>query len=137
VTKIISCLLVLLLLPAAAVAQPTDLYCSGTTYYYAKGIHQQPKLIEADSLPVRLDAAGKTMVTRLYDAVASLGYHEAGTEIISEMHFYNPRILNNKIIYEVVHLNPDSGDMVRYLVSDEPKLYPSFSGRCRTKNILY
>jgi len=126
-----------MLLPAAAYAQPKDFNCTGTTFYYTKGINQQPKLIEDDSLPVRLDTAGKTMVTRLYDTVTSLNYHEAGTELISEMHFYNPRILNNKIIYEVVHFNPDSGDMVRYLVSDEPRLYPSFSGRCRSKNFLF
>jgi len=134
--NIMICLLIMLL-PAAAYSQETELSCTGTTYYYAKGINQQPKLIQDDSLPVKLDTAGKTMVLRLYDAVTLLNYQESGAELISEMHFYKPRILNNRVLYEVVHLNPESGDLIKYLVSDEPRMYPSFSGRCRTKNFLF
>lgn len=134
--KILLCLLIMLL-PVTAYAEAKDMYCTGTTFYYVKGINQQPKLIENDSLLLKLDTTNKTMIMRLYDAVASLHYHESDTEMISELYFYNPRILNNKIIYEVVHLNPISGDMIKYLVSDEPKIYPVFGGKCKTKSLLF
>ena len=134
--KILLCLIIMLL-PVTAYAEAKDMYCTGTTFYYVKGINQQPKLIENDSLLLKLDTTNKTMIMRLYDAVASLHYHESDTEMISELYFYNPRILNNKIIYEVVHLNPISGDMIKYLVSDEPKIYPAFGGKCKTKSLLF
>ncbi|MBP1729394.1 MAG: hypothetical protein H6Q56_1767 [Deltaproteobacteria bacterium] len=134
--KIMVCLIALLL-PVTASAAAKELTCTGTTYYYVKGINQQPKLIQDDTLLLKLDTGNRTMILRLYDAVASLNYHASDTELISEMHLYNPRILNNKILYEVVHLNPESGDMIKYLVSDEPRIYPAFAGRCKTKNILF
>ena len=134
--KIIVCLLALAL-PVTVYAGAKEMTCTGTTYYYVKGITQQPKLIQDDSLLLTLDTGSKTMITRLYEAVTLLHYHDSAPEMISEMHFYDPRILNNKILYEVVHLNPESGDMIRYLVSDEPRIYPAFAGTCKAKGILF
>jgi hypothetical protein len=134
--KIVVCLL-MILLPVAANAETKDLTCTGTTYYYAKGISQQPKLIPDDTIPLRLDTGNKTLTIRLYDAVTQLNYHDSETEIVSEMYFYNPRILNNKILYEVVHFYPASGEMIKYLVSDEPKIYPAFAGKCKAKSLLF